>query len=188
MLRERIKERMKERGITGKALAKMTNVDASTVSRYLRGLTVMPLTFVEVVCRELDIPFEEEEVSDELPVPDFEGKNVEFFLNALDIYNMRLKEKNERIKELKAEIADKQHRIDKKDRLLFILAIIIAALAVWNIYYTIDSHNGNWGIVQYEDGHLELVPRVSETYDDGSYTIGDDDSVNEGILDSLQIQ
>lgn len=184
MLRERIKERMKERGMTGKALAKLADVDASTVSRYLRGVTVMPLPFVELVCRELDIPFEEEEIEDELPVPDFEGKNVEFFLNALDIYNMRLKEKNERIKELKAEVSDKQHRIDKKDHMIFILALLVAALAVWNIYYTVDSNNGDWGLVQYEDGHLEIVPQVSENYDDGSDII-DDSELTEGVLDSL---
>lgn len=184
-LRIRIKNRMKERDITGKALAASIGVDPSTMSRYLRGLTTMPYDYAELICRELDIPFFADEEDDEdIDLPDFEGKNAELYRNSLVIYNARDKEQRKRIKELKYDIAEKQWKIDKKDFIIFFLAAAFIALSVWSIYFALDANNGDWGIVQYSDGHLEVVPKVSSDYDDGSEQIEEEEETA-SALDSL---
>lgn len=184
-LRIRIKNRMKERDITGKALAARIGVDPSTMSRYLRGLTTMPYDYAELICRELDIPFFADEEDDEdVDLPDFEGKNAELYRNSLIIFNARDKEQRKRIKELRYDIAEMQWKIDKKDFIIFLLAAAFIALSVWNIYFAIDANNKDWGIVQNSDGHLEFVPKVSSDYDDGSEQIEEKEETA-SALDSL---
>lgn len=80
----------------------------------------------------------------------------------------------ERIDRLNAESKEREDRknaiIRKQFQIITILSVFVALLTAFSLYFVIDAFNGQWGIVRYEDGHLELVPRVqsdqTEQYSD----------------------
>lgn len=174
----RLKQAVKDSGKSNKAIAELTGVSESTVSRYLNGNSDSPPTFdfVVKVAEALDLSL------DELTGNPTGAKHAaeNAALEALRAsYEQRLEDKREHIASLKARIErleaahaaeierlekhhdaeiakvekiaeDRRKRMDKKNKYIVILFIVIIIVSLASFYCVLDAFNGDWGFIRYE--------------------------------------
>lgn len=130
---ERLKMIKEEKGLTNNEIARIGNLPLPTVTRVFNGQTLNP-TFETITGIALGLGVSLDELiglkqPDEPPLP----SPIE---NTLNSYSELLKEKDERIKELKSE----RNRIAR---------VFVGFVAFMLIILTIDILNGHFGYFRY---------------------------------------
>lgn len=177
----RLKKAVDASGKTYKQIAAMTGVSESSVSRYLSGEQPPPFDFVEKLADELDLSLDVLAANAHATKISPESSAVEALRAS---YEQRLEDKREAIADLKsriermeaahaaeierlekhhaAEIAkvekiaeDRRKRMDKKNKYIVILFIVIIIVSLASFYCVLDAFNGDWGFIRYE---LYAVP------------------------------
>lgn len=177
----RLKKAVDASGKTYKQIAALTGVSESSVSRYLSGEQPPPFDFVEKLADELDLSLDVLAANAHATKASPESSAVE----ALRLsYEQRLEDKREHIASLKARIErlesahaaeierlekhhdaeiakvekvaeDRRKRMDKKNKYIVILFIVIIIVSLASFYCVLDAFNGDWGFIRYE---LYAVP------------------------------
>lgn len=177
----RLKKAVDASGKTYKQIAALTGVSESSVSRYLSGEQPPPFDFVEKLADELDLSLDVLAANAHASKTSPESSAVE----ALRLsYEQRLEDKREHIDSLKARIErleaahtaeierlekhhdaeiakiekvaeDRRKRMDKKNKYIVILFIVIIVVSLASFYCVLDAFNGDWGFIRYE---LYAVP------------------------------
>ena len=172
----RLKQAVKDSGKSNKAVAELTGVSESTVSRYLSGDQSPPFDFVVKVAEALGLSL------DELTGNPTGAKHAaeNAALEALRAsYEQRLEDKREHIASLRARIErmesthaaelerlekslndqiikaekvaeDRRKRMDKKNKYIVILFIVIIIVSLTSFYCILDALHGDWGFIRYE--------------------------------------
>lgn len=172
----RLKQAVKDSGKSNKAIAELTGVSESTVSRYLSGEQSPPLDFVEKIADELKLSLDELTGNSHGIKKAAENAALEALRAS---YEQRLEDKREHIASLKARIErmeaahtaeierleksltdqitkaekvaeDRRKRMDKKNKYIVILFIVIIIVALSSFYCVLDAFNGDWGFIRYE--------------------------------------
>lgn len=137
---EKLKMIKEEKDLTNSEIATLSNIPLPTITRVFNGQTPNP-TFETISRIAFALGVSLDELSglkppEEQPIP----SPIE---NTLNSYVELLKEKDDRIKELKE---DKNVIRNEKYKLVGILACIVAALL---ILFIVDIFNGNFGYLRY---------------------------------------
>lgn len=172
----RLKQSIKNSGKSNKALAELTGVSESTVSRYLSGDQSPPFDFVVKVAEALDLSLDEITGNPTGAKHAVENAALEALRAS---YDQRLEDKREHIASLKARIErmeathaaelerlekslndqiikaekiaeDRRKRMDKKNKYIVILFIVIIIVSLTSLYCILDAFNGDWGLIRYE--------------------------------------
>lgn len=172
----RLKQAVKDSGKSNKAVAELTGVSESTVSRYLSGEQSPPFDFVVKVAEALGLSLDE--ITGNPTGAKHAAENAA--LEALRAsYEQRLEDKREHIASLKNRIErmeaahvaelerlekslndqivkaekvaeDRRKRMDKKNKYIVILFIVIIIVSLTSFYCILDAFNGDWGLIRYE--------------------------------------
>lgn len=136
----RLSDLKKEKKMTNTEIARLANLPLATVTRIFNGSTPNPTfeTFVHIAIA-LGASLDEIAGLKQSETPPIDAP-IE---NTLTAYSDLLKEKDDRIQELKAE-RDKEKR--EKHRLFLVL---FAVTIVSSVILTIDILNGNFGYFRY---------------------------------------
>ncbi len=172
----RLKQAVKDSGKSNKAIAELTGMSESTVSRYLNGEQSPPFDFVQKLAESLDLSL------DELTGNPTGAKHAEenAALAALrESFEKRLEDKRDHIASLKTRIErmeaahiaeierleehhakelakaekvaeDRRKRMDRKNIIIGILAGMIVLISLFALYWVLDALNGDWGKIRYE--------------------------------------
>lgn len=172
----RLKKAVDASGKTYKQIAALTGVSESSVSRYLSGEQPPPFDFVEKVADELDLSLDVLAANAHAVKTPVEHAAVEALRAS---YEHRLEDKREHIASLRARIErmevthaaelerlekslndqivkaekvaeDRRKRMDKKNKYIVILFIVIIIVSLTSFYCILDAFNGDWGLIRYE--------------------------------------
>lgn len=133
---ERLKELKEQKDLTNAEIATLSNIPLATITRIFNGATPNP-TFETFVGIATALGVSLDEIAGlKSPHEDAVPSRVEMTINS---YAELLKEKDDRIRELKEE--KKQERKEKA-RLMLFLAIFTTIVM---FILAIDILNGNWG-------------------------------------------
>ena len=137
---EKLKALKEDKDLTNSEIAKLANLPLATITRIFNGSTPNPTfeTFAQIAIA-LGVSLDEIaglKEPDEPPIP----SRIEM---TLDSYSELLKEKDERIKELKDEI-EKERK--EKHTLEGVLVVFVAFVL---LVLTIDILHGHFGYFQY---------------------------------------
>ena len=172
----RLKQAVKDSGKSNKAVAELTGVSESTVSRYLSGEQSPPFDFVVKVAEALGLSLDEITGNPTGAKHAVENAALEALRAS---YEQRLEDKREHIASLKARIErmeathaaelerlekslndqiikaekvaeDRRKRMDKKNKYIVILFIVIIIVSLTSFYCILDAFNGDWGLIRYE--------------------------------------
>lgn len=137
---EKLKALKEDKDLTNSEIAKLSNLPLATITRIFNGSTPNPTfeTFTQIA---IALGASLDEIAglkepDEPPIP----SRIEM---TLDSYSELLKEKDERIKELKDEIGKERK---EKNMLQGVLVVFVAFVLV---VLTIDILHGHFGYFQY---------------------------------------
>lgn len=172
----RLKKAVDASGKTYKQIAALTGVSESSVSRYLSGEQQPPFDFVEKVADELDLSLDVLAANAHAVKTPVEHAAVEALRAS---YEHRLEDKREHIASLKNRIErmeathaaelerlekslndqiakaekvaeDRRKRMDKKNKYIVILFVVIIIVSLTSLYCILDAFNGDWGLIRYE--------------------------------------
>ena len=187
----RLKQAVKDSGKSNKAVAELTGVSESTVSRYLSGEQSPPFDFVVRVTEALGLSL------DELTGNPTGAKHAaeNAALEALRAsYEQRLEDKREHIASLRARIErmeathadelerlenalnaqiikaekvaeDRRKRMDKKNKYIVILFVVIIIVSLTSFYCILDALHGDWGFIRYELYAMPWREAASKLYE-----------------------
>lgn len=171
-----LKQAVKASGKSLRAVAELTGVSESTVSRYLSGEQSPPFDFVAKLAESLGLSL------DEITGNPTGAKRAEenAMLDALHAsFEKRLEDKRDHIASLKARIErmesahaaeierlEKRHsedldkaeklsqeylkRIDHKNWIIAGLVALMVLVCLFAMYWILDALNGDWGKIRYE--------------------------------------
>lgn len=171
-----LKQAVDESGKSLKYFAEVTKVSDSSVSRYLNGEQTPALEFIILLAEALDISLDELFGNPTGAKHAAENAALEALRAS---YEHRLEDKREHIASLKNRIErmeathaaelerlekslndqivkaekvaeDRRKRMDKKNKYIVILFIVIIIVSLTSFYCILDAFNGDWGLIRYE--------------------------------------
>ena len=171
-----LKQAVDESGKSLKYFAEVTKVSDSSVSRYLNGEQTPSLEFIILLAEALDISLDELFGNPTGAKHTAENAALEALRAS---YEQRLEDKREHIASLKARIErmeathaaelerlekslndqiikaekvaeDRRKRMDKKNKYIVILFIVIIIVSLTSFYCILDALHGDWGFIRYE--------------------------------------